>query len=84
MDLVILLAACREHNDRDLFELADFPAGGKAIQFRHHHIQYDQIKIFFPADFNCFHSVMCLRDLISFKFPIFSNDRTDLVLIVYN
>ena len=73
MDAVIFLAARRDHQNRNLRELADLSACGKTVQLRHHDVQNDQIKFILTAQFDGRHAVRRFLDLIAFKFRVLAD-----------
>ena len=80
--LVIFFSTGGKHNDRNVFPLLDFLAGGKAVQSWHHNIHNNQVKILFPTEGNGFHAIFCLCHFIFFKLSIFPNDVPDICFII--
>ena len=82
MQLVIFFSTGGKHNDRNVFPLLDFLAGGKAVQSWHHNIHNNQVKVLFPTEGNGFHAIFCLCHFIFFKLSIFPNDVPDICFII--
>ena len=85
MDLVVLLAARRKHDDgrrRDLFDLRD---GRKTVELRHHHIHDNHVEPVgaLAAEVHRLHAVFRLGHLVSLKLGVFPDEQPDLRLVVH-
>lgn len=56
----------------------------KTVQTGHHNIHDDYIKVLALDQFHCLHTVLCLCNLIAFKFCVFLDDQPDVGLVVHD
>ena len=85
MNLVILLAECRQHDERQILViLLNAPDSFKAVHLRHHDIHQNDVYRLRGTGLDRFQTIGRLQDSEAVKLRIFADQLADLFLIITN